>query len=39
MRKDVDSWLQDFSDIVCTEPRLTDWVESSIYTGEATPIS
>ena len=39
MNEDVDKWLQEFSDVVCTERGLTDWVELSINTGDATLVS
>ena len=39
MKEDVDKWLQEFSDVVCKEPGLTEWVGLSINTGDATPVS
>ena len=39
MKADVDEWLVEFKDVVCTEPGLTDWVELTIRTGEAEPVS
>ena len=39
MKKDVSEWLEEFGDVVCTEPGLTDYVELSINTGEAAPVS
>ena len=39
MKRDVSNWLEEFGDVVCTEPGLTDWVELSINTGEAAPVS
>ena len=39
MKEDVKKWLLKFSDIVCTEPGLTDRVELSINTGDVTPVS
>ena len=39
MKADVDEWLVEFKDVVCTEPGLTDWVELTIKTGEAEPVS
>ena len=39
MGRDVSNWLEEFGDVVCTEPGLTDWVELSINTGEAAPVS
>ena len=39
MKRDVSSWLEEFGDVVCAEPGLTDWVELSINTGEAAPVS
>ena len=35
MKGDVDMWLQEFSNVVCTEPELTDRMELSINTGDA----
>ena len=39
IKEDVDKWLREFSDVVCTEPGLTDWVELSINTRDTTPVS
>jgi len=39
MQAAIDSWLADFQDVVCSEPELTDWVELSINTGDAPPVS
>ena len=39
MRADVDEWLVEFKDVVCTEPGLTDWVELAIKTGDADSVS
>ena len=39
MEKDVLEWLEEFGDVVCTEPGLTDYVELSINAGEAAPVS
>ena len=39
MQQDIENWLHDFSDVVCTEPGLTDWVELAINTGDAAPVA
>ena len=39
MQSDIENWLHDFSDVVCTEPGLTDWVELAINTGDAAPVA
>ena len=39
MQSDIDNWLHDFSDVVCTEPGLTYWVELAINTGDAAPVA
>jgi len=38
MVEDIDSWLKDFTDVVCVEPGLTNWVEW-INTGDAPPVA
>ena len=39
MQNDIDTWLKDFGDVVCTEPGLTNWVELVINTGDASPVA
>ena len=39
MQSDIDAWLNDFGDVICTEPGLTDWVELAINTGDAVPVA
>ena len=39
MQKDIDTWLKDFGNVVCTEPGLTNWVELDINTGDASPVA
>ena len=39
MQNDIDTWLDKFGDVVCTEPGLTDWVELAINTGDAVPMA
>ena len=39
MQSDIDAWLNDFRDVVCTEPGLIDWVELAINTGDAVSVA
>ena len=39
MQKDVDTWVDEFSDVICQKPGLTDRVELAIDTGVAAPVS
>jgi len=39
MNEDIRSWLEEFKDVVCKKPGLTDWVEMGINTGDAAPVS
>jgi len=39
MEKDVQSWLNDFRDVVRKEPGLTKLVKMRVNTGDAVPVS
>jgi len=39
IQADIQGCLDEFKDVVCKEPGLTDWVEMGINTGNAAPIS
>ena len=39
MQNNIDAWMEEFGDVVCTEPGLTDWVELAINTGDVSPVA